>query len=356
MTACPTIGGAVERHHTRLPRPSPRRPTGCRRASTSPRTSRSCPAGPTPQVTAGPLDVHGQHRDGREPLVVLGGVDRPARRGRHASTSTASPAGPSSTRPGAGSPLDTLLAGHRDQRPTTRWCTATAATRRTCRWRPARRAGLGRLRVRRRGRCRPSTAARPGCSSRTCTSGSRAKWVTRHRPAAPGRARASGSSSATTTTATRGASSGTRGLTRRARAWRAADSWSGGTRPPPRRTLRPRRARTGRATWPGSTSTSGSPPRTATRPPAATRCAAPPTATGVEITVQRADGGEVSPFLADDLAVGDRSRCADRSAAGSSGARATRAGAAASPAAPAIVPLMAMIRARRGAPTARRSG
>jgi ferredoxin-NADP reductase len=34
--------------------------------------------------------------------------------------------------------------------------------------------------------------------------------------------------------------------------------------------------------------------------------ATPATGTRLEITVQRADGGEVSPFLADDLAIGDR--------------------------------------------------
>ena len=42
---------------------------------------------------------------------------------------------------------------------------------------PPRRAGVGRLRVRRRRPASPSTAAPPGCSCRTSTSGSRAKWV-----------------------------------------------------------------------------------------------------------------------------------------------------------------------------------
>ena len=42
---------------------------------------------------------------------------------------------------------------------------------------PARRQGLDRLRSTTGSRCPPSTAGRPGCWSRTCTSGSRAKWV-----------------------------------------------------------------------------------------------------------------------------------------------------------------------------------
>jgi ferredoxin-NADP reductase len=77
--------------------------------------------------------------------------------------------------------------------------------------------------------------------------------------------------------------------------------------------------------------------------------AAPAAGTRLEITVQRADGGEVSPFLADDLGVGDRVEVRGPLGgwfvwrpddpgpvllvAGGSG----------------VVPLMAMIRARAGA-------
>ena len=46
-------------------------------------------AGPTPAGAAGPLGVHGAHRDGRRAHVVVGRADRPAHRDASPSTSTA---------------------------------------------------------------------------------------------------------------------------------------------------------------------------------------------------------------------------------------------------------------------------
>ena len=77
--------------------------------------------------------------------------------------------------------------------------------------------------------------------------------------------------------------------------------------------------------------------------------AAPPDGRRLEITVQRAEGGEVSPFLADDLAVGDRVEVRGPLGgwfvwrSGEPGPVLLVAGGSG------VVPLMAMIRARAGA-------
>ena len=79
----------------------------------------------------------------------------------------------------------------------------------------------------------------------------------RHRADARGRSPASGSSSATTTTATHGASSGTRGTERRGAPGGDAALVERRTETASARDPRPRRRRTGRATCPASTSTCG---------------------------------------------------------------------------------------------------
>ena len=73
---------------------------------------------------------------------------------------------------------------------------------------PARRPGLDRLRATTASRSRPSTAARPGCWCRTCTSGSRPSGSAAS-TCSTRTSRGSGRASATTTTETHGASSGT---------------------------------------------------------------------------------------------------------------------------------------------------
>ena len=222
---------------------------------------------------------------------------------------------------------------------------------------PARRAGLDRVRVRRRAAARPSTAGRPGCSCRTCTSGSRPSGCAASQLLLERRARASGRPPATTTTVTRGASSGTR-ATERA-------GWRGGSR-----------------RW--------SRPATRRRPPApwsSTCPAGPATCAGQHVDVrltaedgyrtQRsysiAVGGRRRPGRADraagrrrrGVAVPDRrasrsatrSSCAARSAAGSSGGPTDTDPVLLVAGGSGIVPLMAMIRARRrGGQPGRRSG
>ena len=62
----------------------------------------------------------------------------------------------------------------------------------------------------------------------------------------------------------------------------------------------------GTGTCPASTSTSASPPRTATRPSGPTRSPRPADGTRVELTVERLEDGEVSPYLAGELREGDQ--------------------------------------------------
>ena len=75
--------------------------------------------------------------------------------------------------------------------------------------RPDRREGLGGVQLRRQSAARPSTAARPGCSSRTCTSG-RAPSGCAGCGCGTSTSRASGRCTATTCTETHGGNSGTR--------------------------------------------------------------------------------------------------------------------------------------------------
>ena len=261
-------------------------------------------AGPTPTVR---LETGASRSPARwtSPYVDLGGVPRPADRAGHASTSTASPSGRSSTRTGRGSrstrcsrgvetaaehvlahcyggyttnlPLEDLIGGKA-------WSpTRTTASRST-----------------------RSTAGRPAYSSRTSTSGRAPSgcagceliatdepgfweplWLPQLRRPMAGatvRGRLSGGC-----------------------AWRVAGSPGGRRRETP--TRRARLVSTSPA-GPGicraSTSTSASPPRTATRPSAATRSPRRRTATRLALTVERLEDGEVSPYLTDELQVGDR--------------------------------------------------
>ena len=148
-------------------------------------------------------------------------------------------------------------------------------------------------------RSSPSTAARPGCSYRICTSG-RARSGCADSSCATRTSRASGSPTATTTTEIRGWSSGTR----------ATDL--AGRRPSGTSSTRRRgcgrsssTCPTGWATEPASTWTSGSRPRTATAPSGPTR-SPPLRASRSAITVERLEDGEVSPYLTDVLREGDQ--------------------------------------------------
>ena len=134
-----------------------------------------------------------------------------------------------------------------------------------------------------------------------------AKWVRGLELHDRRRARLLGGATATTTTATHGKSSAT-GATERG----GARGWRGGRtvvradrRDPARADDRARRARTGRATAPASTSTCASPPRTATRRSARYSIASAPGGPALALTVERIDDGEVSPYLADELPPGD---------------------------------------------------
>ena len=137
-------------------------------------------------------DVHGHHRDRREASSGRGRSSARCRPRASPPTCTASRAGPSSARTGTASPSTRCSRTSRRRR-TTRWCTRTAATPPTCRWRtcstdrPGWRSGTTAT------TSRPSTAARPGCWSRTCTcgrarSGSAASRCRTRTPPASGRA------------------------------------------------------------------------------------------------------------------------------------------------------------------------
>ena len=130
-------------------------------------------AGADPTRPARRLDVHGPHRDGDQrhawTWAELMALPVEERHGRHPLRHAA---GASSTPRGAGS-RSTRCSRTSRPRPTSRWCTATAATRRTCRSRTCSTARPGSPSSTTATSSRPSTAARPGCWSRTCTSGSR---------------------------------------------------------------------------------------------------------------------------------------------------------------------------------------
>ena len=85
-------------------------------------------------------------------------------------TSTASPAGPRSA-PSGGACRWTRCWTRWQATPPTCWRSASAATPPTCHRGRHRRQGVGGLRATTARRSNPSTAARPGCSCRTCTSG-----------------------------------------------------------------------------------------------------------------------------------------------------------------------------------------
>ncbi len=191
-------------------------------------------AGPTPRIPLDEWELWVATEDGTRHALV---VDRPhgARRRRAApSTSTASRAGPSSTRRGAGVSLDTLLAdvetaadyalvhsygGYTTNLPLEDLLDGKA-------W-VAYEFDGDELAPRAR-RARAAARAAPLLLEV-------GEVGARHRADARGHARASGSSSATTTTETHGASSGTRGTERPARL-------AGGTaRRAPRRDRRARR-------------------------------------------------------------------------------------------------------------------
>ena len=143
-----------------------------RRASTSSTDFPVLPPGPTPPVQHRRPGVHASPR---RPAKSHAGTGRRSPRCRprtSRSTSTASPSGPSSAPAGAACPW-TRSSTARDQAELRAGQQLRRLHDQPAAGRPARRPGLGRLRVRRRAARRPSTAARPGCWSRTCTSGSR---------------------------------------------------------------------------------------------------------------------------------------------------------------------------------------
>ena len=128
-------------------------------------------AGPTPRIDTGEWTLRASApRRGELTIVDVGRVHGAADRGRRRPTSTASRDGRSSARPGAAS-RSTRCSTTSRPTPTTRWCTRTAGTRRTCRWRTCAAARPGSRSSSTASRSIPSTAARRGCSCRTCTSG-----------------------------------------------------------------------------------------------------------------------------------------------------------------------------------------
>ena len=160
-----------ERRNPRLPRPRPRRR---RQAAARPVPGARLPraAGrPDPAGEHGDLDVHRHHGDRRHHPLGLAAVHRAARRGHHRRHPLRHPVVQ------ARHPLARRLRRHAarrhcDQRRRTSWRGATAVTRPTCRSPTCATARPGSPTSTTAGRCRPSTAARPGCSCRTCTSGS----------------------------------------------------------------------------------------------------------------------------------------------------------------------------------------
>ena len=164
---------------------------------------------------------------------------------------------------------------------------------------PARREGLGGLRVRRR--AARAGARRPGAPARAAPVPLEVRQVAARRSGSPTRTSpGSGRASATTTTETRGRNSGTGAtdLAGRARSSR------------PARRPRPRgpwcsTCPTGPATGRASTWTCGSPPRTATRPSGATPSPPPRTGRRSSSAIQVLEDGEVSPYLGQVLTPGD---------------------------------------------------
>ncbi len=232
-------------------RPGSRTPTS-RPASIWSTTSRSCrpgrPAGP-----ARPVGVLHRHRRGPGPPLVVGGVPGP-------------PAGDADGRPPLRDEVVEVrhrLEGRQPRRP-------DGGRRVGGRIRPGlqlrrlhdqpaaggppRRQGVDRARVRRRGARRRRTAARPGCSSRTSTCGSRPSG-SRGSACSTRTSRASGRRRATTTTATRGASSATRVIKRLS--WRVAHPGVHPSRRPRRRRRSSSTCPAGPAICPASTSTCG---------------------------------------------------------------------------------------------------
>ena len=168
--------------------------------------------------------------------------------------------------------VDTLLDGRRDRRRVRRRSSATAATRRTCRWRTSPAARRGSRSATTASRSRRSTAARLACSSRICTSGRARSGCAgcgsrRRTSPASGSQRLPQLRRSMARTAVLGRLSWQRRGRRRRRRRDAA-------RQDDRASTCPTGPGTGRA----STSTSGSPPRTATRRSAATRSRRLPTA------------------------------------------------------------------------------
>ena len=165
-------------------------------------------AGPTPHT---PLDEWTFSIVGRRRAddLDLGGVPGAADRDGHASTSTASPAGRSSTRSGRACRVDTLLeAVEHDGRVRARLLRRRLHDEPAARGRH-RRQGLGRLRLRRRA-TRPR-ARRPGAAARPAPLLLEERQVgARARRCATRTSRASGRPTATTCTETHGGNSGTR--------------------------------------------------------------------------------------------------------------------------------------------------
>src|SRR4051794_16981893 len=223
---------------------------------------------------------------------------------RSPSTSTVSRSGPSSTPPGPGC-RSTRCSKASTPTPATSPRGVTAATRPPCRSRIWPAAGRGSPASTGASRSSPSTAARPGCSSRICTSG-RARSGSAASSCATTTSPASGRSTATTTTAIPGKSSATGGLiVAPARiAWRLA-------------AVNDVVVETPRATtlvldapgWPGHLAGQHVDVRLTAedcyQAQHSYSVASAPEDASLALTVERREDGEVSPYLTDELRPGD---------------------------------------------------
>ncbi len=330
----------------RLLRSAARGRRTCRRGSTSPRTSRcSRPA----RRRGSPTDTWEftiTTETGQGHRWDWAGLHGAAGRRRPRSTCTASPSGPSSAPTGRAS-RSTPCSPTSRRPPTTRSSRPTAATPPTCRWRTCS-TGKAWIAYQYDGEDLQRRARRPGPAAGAAPVpveerqvGARHHAVARRRAGLLGDRRLPQLRRPVARAAVLGRLS-----------WRVAHG-RGGAR---RRDRRPRArscstCRTGRGTWPASTSTSGSPRDDGyTAQPLLLDRVGRQTATAVELTVQRVADGEVSPYLVDGSSPSaTSSSCAARSAAGSSGGRRQPEPVLLVAGGSGVVPLMAMVRGPRPA-------
>ena len=320
---------------------------------------KACPAGPVPDgrlpgalrradaaEAARRLDVLDRRRGGRAAHVDLGGVPGAARaRDDHASTSTASPSGRSSTPSGRASRSTRSSTASRP-RPSyvMAYCDGGYTTNL-----PLEDLTGGKAWVAYEYDGEPLEPEHGGPARLLVPHlyfWKSAKWVRGLGSMARRRARLLGDATATTTTATHGGSSAT-GATDLARSREVVELV--------RRDARASDARARRPGWPGHRAGPARrrPPDRRGRLPgrsAATRSPRRPRTRALELTVERLDDGEVSPYLIDELRPGDQLelRGPDRRLLRlGAGARAGRC--CSSRGGSGVVPLMAMLRRRAAA-------